>query len=135
MKNNLLKIGLVFVIFGCISLLCSCSIIPKVENTLSREHVKSICSAPNFGTDFTDDKYVILNYVYESKEFAEKYGNTFEVEDIGGTAERGLRFSQIYEGTGKYFVTIDGEDWTFEVSKSLLGKWKVTKCYFGWELK
>ncbi len=130
--------GLLLMIL-CAAFLNACSVkdidMENNEDRYSRDFTESICTSGNFGGGNTDDIYVVLNYIYKSDELREKYGDAFEVEDVGGSAESQVfLFRWFFKGMGKYFVTIDGDDWTVEVYKSYFGKWTVTKCYPGWEL-
>ena len=95
----------------------------------SREHVKLLVSNVGFGNGRTDDEIVVLDYVYKSNELKEKYGDSFEVKEIGGNSDgQTFFFLWLYKGTGKYFVNINDDIWVVEVSKGYFGKWEVTNC-------
>lgn len=137
MKNKTLKIGGILVMLICAFFLNACSTKIKVTkgdgsdhgSFYSREYTKYICSSANFGGGTTDMLFVILNYVYHNKEMEEKYGDSFEVSDIGGSADnQSFLFLQLYKGTGEYNVDINGDKWTVKISKGYFGKWKVTSC-------
>lgn len=116
--------------------LCSCSLMGnetneknEFKNSLSREDVNKLVSRNGFGKGRTDVELVVLDYVYHDSMFAEKYGNDFCVDDIGGSDEgKTFFFLWLYEANGDYFVDINGDTWWISVSKSYLGKWKVTGC-------
>jgi len=103
--------------------------VTKNENIRSREYTKKICSSVNFGRGSMDDEYVALAYVYNNEELREKYGESFEVIDFGGSAEFGTQFFGIYKATAIYVMMIDDDDWIVELSKGYFGKWKVTDCF------
>lgn len=137
MKNRTLKIEGILVMLLCMLFLNACS--AKIEVTkddksdfrsmVSRENTKHICSSPNFGGGTTDMIFVVLNYVYQSKELKEKYGDSFEVSDMGGSTDNQIfMFYQLYKGAGQYFVDINKDEWIVKISKSYFGKWKVTSC-------
>ncbi len=110
--------------------LVSCSAnVEKVANKYSREHVKSVCSNTGFGKGIEDDAYVALDYIYTSDNLRAKYGELFQVNDFGGTAEWGFRLGSIYKATARYVATIDSDHWIVELSKNYFGKWAVEKCY------
>lgn len=112
-------------------LLSGCSI--KVDNNsdsshiYSREFTETVCSSTNFGSGKTDDIYVVLDYLYKSKELNDKYGDSFEISDIGGTQDGKTRLG-LYNGKAKYFVDINKDEWKVELTKKYSGKWKVTSC-------
>ena len=118
-------------------LLCSCSLLgnetsekSEFNNSLSRESVNELVSRKGFGKGRTDVALVVLDYVYHDPMFAEKYGDDFCINDIGGTDEgKTFLFSWLYEASGEYFVIINEDTWWISVSKSYLGKWKITGCY------
>ena len=59
-----------------------------------------ICSNANFGDGRDDDTYALLRYVYGNKEFKGKYGDSFEVNDMGGSSEvHTFIFLQLFKGT------------------------------------
>jgi hypothetical protein len=133
MLNKTFKIGGCLLMIFCTCFLSACSV--KIEDAgdhgsvYSREYTKYICSSTNFGGGTTDDMYVVLNYVYQSNGLKAKYGDSFEVSDIGGSTDnQTFMFYQIYKGTGKYFVDINKDEWTVEIAKGYFGKWKVTSC-------
>lgn len=137
MKNKTLKIGVILVMLFCAFFLNACSAKIKVtkanksdfRSMVSRKNTNYICSSPNFGGGTTDEMFVVLNYVYHNKEMKEKYGNSFEVSDIGGSTDnQTFMFYQLYKGKGKYFVDINKDEWIVKISKSYFGKWKVTSC-------
>jgi len=132
--HTVLKKGGILIIISLLFSLASCSAkVEKVDNKYGREHVKSVCSSSGFGKGIEDDAYVALEYVYTSDDLKQKYGDSFEVTDAGGTAEWGFRLGNIYKGTARYVVTIQSDDWTVEMNKDYYGKWKVTDCYSGQE--
>lgn len=133
MLSKTVKIGGILMIFFCSCFINGCSV--KIDDAgdhgsiYSREYTKYICSGANFGGGRTDDTYVVLKYVYKNKELNEKYGDFFEVIDIGGSSEvQTFMFLQLFKGTGNYFVDIEGDEWKVELSKSYFGKWEVTSC-------
>lgn len=137
MKNKTLKIWGILVMLLCMLFLNACSVKIKVTKDdgrehgsyYSREHTKYICSSPNFGGGTTDMIFVVLNYVYQSKGLKEKYGDSFEVSDMGGSTDnQTFMFYQLYKGSGQYFVDINKDEWIVKISKSYFGKWKVTSC-------
>lgn len=137
MKNKALKIGGILVMLLCMLFLNACSAKIKVTkddesnhgSVYSRKYTDYICSSPNFGGGTTDDDYVVLKYIYENKELKEKYGDSFEVSDMGGSTDnQTFMFYQLYKGAGKYFVDINKDEWIVKISKSYFGKWKVTSC-------
>lgn len=132
MKHFAYKIGDILIVCLLLSLLSGCYS-ETIENPLSRQHVASVCSESNFGADLMDAEYVVLNYVYQNEEMAEKYGDSFEVEEMGDSIGTITSFLWMYKAIGKYCVKIKGDDWTVEAAKSYLGKWQVTDCYSGWE--
>jgi len=135
MRNNIFRVEILVSAIICILIFSSCSVETEVGvNTSSREYVKEACSSIGFGKGVMDDEVVVLDYVYKDEVLKEKYGDSFEVKDIGGNVEMGTNFFGIYKGAGKYGVTINGDEWTAEVNKSFFGKWEVTNCYSGWEV-
>lgn len=112
-------------------LLSACSV--KVDNNsdssyiYSRKFTESVCLSSNFGSGKTDDIYVVLDYIYQSKELNDKYGDSFEISDIGGTQDGKTRLG-LYKGKAKYFVNINNDEWNVELTKEYSGKWKVTSC-------
>ena len=102
----------------------------EFNNPLSRETVNELVSGVGFGKGRTDVEAVILDYVYHDSTFAEKYGNDFCVDDMGGTDEGNtFFFLWLYQASGDYFVVINGDTWWISVSKSYFGKWEVMGCY------
>ena len=71
-----------------------------------------------------------MEYVNSQSEFKELYGEDFEVEFVGGNDDLthliiffGL---DIYKGTGRYIVDINGDEWVVESEKSYFDEWTVT---------
>lgn len=96
----------------------------------SREQINHLSSRAGFGRGRADVETLILSYIYSDRILAEKYGDSFLVENFGGM-DSGSTFlvSWLYEGTGKYYVEIDGDTWYITAKKGYWGKWKVTDCY------
>ncbi len=96
----------------------------------SRERINRLASRFDFGRGRNDVETLILSFVYNDPIIAEKYGDHFCVENCGGMDSGSTFFiSWFYEGTGKYFVEIDGDTWWITATKGYLGKWRVTDCY------
>ena len=133
-KKTICLLSLVVIILctfgGCASSGNNTSQNSKYNNPFSRETVEFLSSKEGFGSGRTDVETVVLKYVYNDAALAEKYGDTFCVDNFGGSDD-GITFlfSWLYKGTGDYFVEINGDTWWVNVSKSYFGKWEVTDCY------
>lgn len=132
MKKFFLSLVVIILLF-----LCSCSPLEnetnekeEFYNPYSRETVNELVSGIDFGTGRLDAEIVVLDYVYHNLMFIEKYGNDFCINNMGGSDEGNtFFFPWLYEASGEYFVIINEDTWWISVSKSYLGKWKITGCY------
>lgn len=96
----------------------------------SRERVERFASRNGFGYGRTDAETLVLLYVYNSPNFAEKYGTDFCVDNIGGSDTTStFLVSWLYEGTGAYYVEINGDRWRVSVVKDYFEKWEIVDCY------
>jgi len=101
----------------------------NADDLSSRACIQYSSTFSTFGWGMGDAGDVALDYIYNSKELAKKYGNTFEVSDVGGTSDNQTTSLFMYKGTGTYFVKIKGDYWIVELSKGYFWRWEVTKCY------
>jgi hypothetical protein len=113
-----------------ILLLCSCGkieIMTESRNPYSRDVVAERVSSVGFGYRMVDDDiYTILDNVYHDKSLAERFGDAFEVEDMGGGFEGSINIPFLWEGKGRYGFTIDGVHFSATIEKPLFGKLVVT---------
>jgi hypothetical protein len=102
-----------------------------MDEILSRDRVAAAAKSKWFGLN---EDTVVLDYVYNSDELKRIYGETFLVEDIGGTSSGqivGFFFFKIQPKTnhGVYRFEIAGDHWIAEISKEPRKKWRVDKIY------
>lgn len=121
-----------FLCFTLTLLLCSCSVNVTAENGngggYSRKEVSEFTSSPGFGYRKTaDDIYTVFEYVYNDSALAERFGEDFEAEFIGGSFQGKTQYLPFFwEGEGKYSVSIDGVGFLVTVEKPLFGELTVT---------
>lgn len=131
--NNMRKIISIIILLGVMNMfLCGCSVEVEDagnENPYSRENVKSFCESVGFGYGMVDDdQFTVAEYIYHSKNLADKYGDDFEIDDLVGSNE-GEKLQKYYKARGEYQAEIKGDTWIVQVEKSYRGKWKVIDCY------
>lgn len=93
----------------------------------SREAIASYASGENFGMGKDDFGEIALDYVYHDESMEDRYGDSFVVEESGGSADNTTVFG-FTKGNATYYVTIEGDRWVIELTKEYGRKWTVESC-------